>query len=121
MIDIHAHILPGVDDGAENLDSALEMATLAVESGVTTLVATPHCVEFSRQSNLWGSELIHRIRDFQQALNNARGKDHLRSTGNAQGSGALSVPAEEMAMFRLFNPNATEAEIQKFYNKHHKR
>ena len=57
----------------------------------------------------------------QQALNNARGKDHLRSTGNAQGSGALSVPAEEMAMFRLFNPNATEAEIQKFYNKHHKR
>lgn len=71
MIDIHAHILPGVDDGAEKLDSALEMATLAVESGVTTVVATPHCVEFSRQSNLWGSELIHRIRDFQQALNNA--------------------------------------------------
>lgn len=31
MIDIHAHILPGLDDGAPDLDTALEMAVLAVE------------------------------------------------------------------------------------------
>ena len=69
MIDIHAHILPGIDDGAEDLDSALEMAALAAESGVTLLAATPHCVEFARQPNLWGPELMESIRDFQRELN----------------------------------------------------
>lgn len=42
MVDIHCHILPGVDDGAENLAEALEMARMAVACGVTDLAATPH-------------------------------------------------------------------------------
>lgn len=42
MVDIHAHILPGIDDGAGSWDEALEMAELAVDSGVDTLVCTPH-------------------------------------------------------------------------------
>jgi protein-tyrosine phosphatase len=42
MVDIHCHILPDVDDGAENLMQAMEMARMAVESGVTDLVATSH-------------------------------------------------------------------------------
>ena len=43
MIDLHCHILPYVDDGARNVDEALSMAQIAVESGVRTMVATPHC------------------------------------------------------------------------------
>lgn len=42
MIDLHCHILPGVDDGAENWAESVEMARLAWESGVTGIVATPH-------------------------------------------------------------------------------
>lgn len=42
MIDIHCHILPGVDDGAENLREALLMARLARNSGTRTIIATPH-------------------------------------------------------------------------------
>lgn len=42
MVDIHCHILPDVDDGAETLSDALEMAYLAVSCGVTDLVATSH-------------------------------------------------------------------------------
>ena len=42
MIDLHCHILPGVDDGAENMEESLEMAKLAVEEGITHILATPH-------------------------------------------------------------------------------
>jgi protein-tyrosine phosphatase len=45
MIDIHAHILPGMDDGAKNWDQTLQMARLAVEDGITVMVATPHLYE----------------------------------------------------------------------------
>lgn len=42
MIDIHSHILPGVDDGAKNLEQSLEMARQAVNDGIRIMVATPH-------------------------------------------------------------------------------
>ena len=44
MIDLHSHILPEQDDGAQSLRDSLEMARMAVESGITAMVATPHCV-----------------------------------------------------------------------------
>ncbi|MEE1087303.1 MAG: CpsB/CapC family capsule biosynthesis tyrosine phosphatase [Schaedlerella sp.] len=43
MIDIHAHILPGIDDGAQDIYDTLEMASIAEKSGVTEIIATPHC------------------------------------------------------------------------------
>ena len=43
MIDIHTHVLPGIDDGADSMDAALEMLFLAENSGVDILVTTPHC------------------------------------------------------------------------------
>lgn len=42
MIDIHTHILPGLDDGARDMEDSLSMAALALKSGVHTLVATSH-------------------------------------------------------------------------------
>lgn len=42
MTDIHCHILPQVDDGAQSLEDALEMARAACECGVTRIAATPH-------------------------------------------------------------------------------
>lgn len=42
MIDIHSHILPGLDDGAANIDEAIGMARSAVGSGIRQMVATPH-------------------------------------------------------------------------------
>ncbi len=40
--DIHCHLLPGLDDGATDLDEALAMAEMAVDDGIETIVATPH-------------------------------------------------------------------------------
>lgn len=42
MIDLHCHILPGLDDGPVKLDQALAMARVAADDGVTHVVATPH-------------------------------------------------------------------------------
>jgi protein-tyrosine phosphatase len=42
MIDLHCHILPGLDDGAQDLDQAVEMARIAQEDGIRTIVGTPH-------------------------------------------------------------------------------
>lgn len=42
MRDIHCHILPGVDDGARNLDESLAMLAAAKAAGVTSIVCTPH-------------------------------------------------------------------------------
>lgn len=42
LIDIHCHILPGVDDGAETELDSLQMAEAAVEEGIHTIIATPH-------------------------------------------------------------------------------
>lgn len=67
MIDIHAHILPGVDDGAFDMECAVEMASLAFESGVEIIVATPHSSAYGNQ-NLWGPELKKAIIDFRQRL-----------------------------------------------------
>jgi len=42
FIDIHNHILPGLDDGAETLVEAVEMARIALKNGITRIIATPH-------------------------------------------------------------------------------
>ena len=43
MVDLHCHILPGIDDGAATMDESAAMAESAVEDGITHVVATPHC------------------------------------------------------------------------------
>lgn len=42
FLDIHAHILPAVDDGAKNLETSITLLTLLKEQGVTDVVVTPH-------------------------------------------------------------------------------
>jgi protein-tyrosine phosphatase len=45
VIDLHSHILPGLDDGARDLDDALAIARSAVADGITVVAATPHVRE----------------------------------------------------------------------------
>jgi len=53
-----------------------------------------------------------------QAQELARSKDHLTGAGTVQGQGAAPVPPAEMALFRDLMPDASESEIQNYYNKY---
>jgi protein-tyrosine phosphatase len=69
MIDMHCHFLPGIDDGPDDLDTALEMARVAVADGIGFAVATPH-IEPGRFFN---NKVIirRRFEDFRNALSKA--------------------------------------------------
>lgn len=45
MLDVHCHILPEIDDGAQDLETSLKMARIAVENGTKAIAATPHAIE----------------------------------------------------------------------------
>ncbi len=62
MIDIHTHILPGMDDGAADIYDTIEMAALARDNGTTVIVATPHCNIPGVYSNYFGSEYCEVLR-----------------------------------------------------------
>jgi protein-tyrosine phosphatase len=46
MIDLHCHILPGIDDGPTDMAESIAMARLAADDGITTIVATPHLKDY---------------------------------------------------------------------------
>lgn len=71
MIDIHCHILHDFDDGASTLEESLEMARIAIYSGVTEVVATPHFrgePEFLEQQPLI-DERYHELKAALEQLN----------------------------------------------------
>ncbi len=68
MLDLHCHILPGVDDGAASLDEALAMARFCVRDGITHVVATPHC---HRHCRLLRRDVLPHVARLNEALTQA--------------------------------------------------
>jgi protein-tyrosine phosphatase len=69
FVDIHCHLLPGVDDGAEDLAAALAMARMAVADGIRTIVATPH--QLGSFAHNGGGEVRRRVAELQHELTRA--------------------------------------------------
>jgi Capsular polysaccharide biosynthesis protein len=69
MIDIHSHILPGLDDGAKNIEETLEMVTQLQAAGFHTLIATPHVME--GRDYLTPREIIEVTEQVRQQLDEA--------------------------------------------------
>jgi len=66
MIDLHCHLLPGIDDGPDTLEQALELARIAVANGITHAVVTPH-IHPGRYENDAASIQQH-LADYRAAL-----------------------------------------------------
>ncbi|HEX5471729.1 MAG TPA: CpsB/CapC family capsule biosynthesis tyrosine phosphatase [Lacipirellulaceae bacterium] len=64
--DIHCHLLPGIDDGAEDLNESLAMARLAVDDGLATIIATPH--QLGGFGHNHGDDIRQRVKELQQQL-----------------------------------------------------
>ena len=72
MVDIHCHILPNCDDGADSMETALLMAQMAVDSGVDTVIATPHCnLPNVKEKNFRDAPLALRFVELMQRLRDA--------------------------------------------------
>jgi protein-tyrosine phosphatase len=59
MVDLHCHILPGLDDGSRSLEESLQMAEMAIADGITHVVATPH----ASSSHEFDFRRVRQVRD----------------------------------------------------------
>lgn len=68
MIDLHTHIMPGVDDGASDIQETLEMVCAAAEAGITVMAATPHCNIPGVYDNYYGEQYLDSFRRVLEAV-----------------------------------------------------
>ncbi|SFC52695.1 protein-tyrosine phosphatase [Bacillus sp. OV322] len=69
MIDIHCHILPGIDDGAKTIADSLDMAKVAVQEGITSIIATPHHKNGSYDNTK--KDILSKVRELNEVLKNS--------------------------------------------------
>jgi protein-tyrosine phosphatase len=109
MIDLHCHMLPGIDDGAKSLEMSLAMARMAVEDGITITACTPHIYPGLYMNDTAG---IQAARDaLQRALDEAGiplqltiGADVHLVPGLVQGLRAGTVPCLHGTRYLLLEP-----------------
>jgi protein-tyrosine phosphatase len=85
MVDIHCHILPGIDDGSTSFEMSCAMAEMAIEDGVTHIIGTPH----AHPAHTFDVGVNRKLRDelqaqFQGRLTLATGCDFHLSFENLQ-------------------------------------
>ncbi|MEP0200792.1 MAG: CpsB/CapC family capsule biosynthesis tyrosine phosphatase [Halioglobus sp.] len=109
MIDLHCHMLPGIDDGARSLDMALEMARLAVADGITVTACTPHIYPGLFENTVEG--IREAVEGFRAELENAEiplqityGADIQITPELVSGLNAGTLPTINQSRYFLFEP-----------------
>lgn len=69
MIDLHCHLLPGIDDGAKDFETSLEMARIAADDGIQVIACTPHIMPGVYNNR--GPDILARIASLQQTITQA--------------------------------------------------
>lgn len=110
MIDLHCHLLPGVDDGARDLAESVALCRLAAAEGCTDLVATPH-----RRRDPWPDLEVAELERRLAAVGSAAGgsprlhlggenridSDLLRDLGRADRGGVLALAGSRYLLLEL--------------------
>ena len=65
FVDMHSHILPGLDDGSRNMEMSMRMMRIAWEEGIRTIIATPHNMPGKGRGEL--HKTLERIRELEEA------------------------------------------------------
>jgi protein-tyrosine phosphatase len=98
VIDLHCHLLPGLDDGPRSMPEALALARLAAVSGTDTIVATPHINQHWRVNPL---ELDERASAMREALERDGIALRLATGGEIAITRLADLHAEEIDVLRL--------------------
>lgn len=112
MIDLHVHILPGIDDGSKDLAESLRMCRLAYADGIHTLVATPHLNPGLYHSSK--ETILAKVAELNQNLQN--------QLSAAQGPEKIDLkilPGADIHLSFFLRPNFSWQDII-FINEHHK-
>jgi protein-tyrosine phosphatase len=121
MIDIHCHLLPGIDDGAKSWEITLEMCRLAHEDGIQHIVATPHAnytYAYDRDAHL---ALLDELRTRVPSMSFSLGCDFHLSFENIEDAklhperyaiGETSYLLVELSEFSTFNAAQTLHELR---------
>lgn len=97
VIDIHSHILPGVDDGAQTESDSVLMAQAAIKEGITHIVATPH----------------HRNRTYDNYRNEIRSNVQvLNELYESKGLDLTVLPGQEVRIYGEIETDLQQGEIQ---------
>jgi protein-tyrosine phosphatase len=109
MIDLHCHMIPGIDDGATDMAVSLEMARIAVDDGITTTACTSHMFpgmfNNSAERILQGmGELQAAVADAGLALNFVQGADIQLQPGMVEGVRSGSLLSLNKTRYFLFEP-----------------
>lgn len=99
VIDLHCHVLPGVDDGPESVAAALALARDAERDGIDTIAATPHIAPAYPANDAAGVEAA--IAELQPRLDTAGIGVTLVPGGELDALHALELPDEELTRLRL--------------------
>jgi protein-tyrosine phosphatase len=90
VIDLHCHLLPGVDDGPSTMEESVAYARLAADHGTTTIVATPH-VEL-----VTVSELPDRVREVQRRLDDEGIPIHVEVGGELKHGSVAGLSQDDL-------------------------
>lgn len=99
MIDLHCHVLPGIDDGPQTMEDTFALARTAVGNGIHTIVATPH-VSWEYPDNTAAS-IRAKVTEVNAALRDAGIDLTVLPGAEVALTRAGELPAEELAALRL--------------------
>src|SRR5271163_1297670 len=98
MIDLHCHVLPGIDDGPRTLEESLALARAAADGGVHEIVATPH-VSWDHPNE--AADIAQRVDALNGHLRDAGIEVRVRPGAELAFTRIADIPEEELAALTL--------------------